>query len=117
MADIIEVKASTTYQTEKIVYALLDGGFKAQRAEIRYNKLKGLYGLEELEEYPLTITGMLDRMPTVLKVYCVTAGYGGTGPNTMVDILKHAGFYFDQNDILTERYCNPDGSINLTYTM
>lgn len=33
----------------------------------------------------------------------VTAGYGGTGPQGMVKVLKELGFNFDKNDILEKQ--------------
>ena len=116
MADIVIIQSNTTFQAEKLVYALINAGFRAEKAEIHYNKLKGLQGTKESNQYPLTLTGILDRMPTIIKVNGVTAGYGGSGPNAMVGILKYAGFIFDKDDILTERYCNSDGYIGLIYS-
>ena len=102
---------------EEAVIALLKGGFVAQKAVIHYNLQIGLPFVEEEDFYPLTLFGVVNKwFPISVKVYSVTAGYGGTGPNCLVKILKEAGFEFDPNDILTKQYVQKDGWIHLEYT-
>lgn len=77
---------------------------------------KGLPSVEQVENYPLILEGFLGDSPVSIHVYSVTAGYGGTGPHAMADILKAAGFAFDESDILTERMkVGPSEQITLTY--
>ena len=116
MADNIIIQATTTCQTEKSVYALINGGFIAERAEIHYNKWTGLPTIEEVDKYPLILTGTISQLPITIKIYCVTAGYSGSGPYTLAHILKYAGFIFDEEDIFTKRCCDSNGVIALTYT-
>lgn len=115
MSKII-IEASTSYVAEDAVMALLKGGFVANTARISYNLSKGLPPVEDTDNYPLILEGKFGFSPVSIYVTSVTAGYGGTGPHTMVDILKAAGFKFDESDILTARFANAIEQIKLTYT-
>lgn len=114
MSKII-IEASTSYVAENAVVSLLKGGLVAKTARISYNVTKGLPSLDEVDNYPLILEGALGSFPVEVFVYSVTAGYGGTGPNAMVDILKSAGFIFDESDIFTKNLADSTGQINLTY--
>lgn len=111
MSKII-IEASSSYVAEKATIALLKGGFVAKNAIISYNLNHGLPDIKRHNDYPLILEGQLAGFSTNVHVYSVTAGYGGTGPNTLVKILKFAGFEFDENDILTNRLAISD-QINL----
>lgn len=110
MSKII-VSVSTTYQAEAATKALLEGGFVTKIAQIHYNLNKGLPLPEDIHSYPLILEGRLAGVETNIYVNSVSAGYGGTGPHTLVDILKAAGFEFNENDILTPKLANSDGLI------
>ena len=114
MSKII-VAVSTSYLAEDTVMSLLKGGFVAKVARISYNVHRGLPMMEEPNKYPLILEGTLGNSPLQVHVTSVTAGYGGTGPLTMVDLLNAAGFMFDKNDILTPKYADYSGQIDLTY--
>lgn len=102
MSKII-IAADTSYVAEDSVMALLKAGFTAKKARISYSLTKGLPPIQEIENYPLILEETLCRAPVSIHVTSVTAGYGGTGPNTMVRILKEAGFKFEESYILTDR--------------
>ena len=110
MSKII-INVSTTYQAETATKALLTGGFVVKTAQISYNLQKGIPLSEEIDNYPLILEGRLAGVSTSVYVNSVTVGYGGTGPHTLVDILKAAGFEFNENDILTPKLANSDGLI------
>lgn len=112
MSKII-IEASSSYVAENATIALLKGGFVAKNAIISYNLNHGLPDIRRHDGYPLILEGQLAGYTTNVHVYSVTAGYGGTGPNTLVNILKFAGFEFDEADILTNRLAK-NGYINLT---
>lgn len=114
MSKII-IEASTSYVAENAVVSLLKGGLVAKTARISYNVTKGLPSVEEVDNYPLILEGFLGSFPVEVFVFSVTAGYGGTGPNAMVDILKSAGFIFDESDIFTKNLADSTGQINLNY--
>lgn len=114
MSKII-IEANTSYVAESATIALLKGGFVAKEAIIRYNVNHGLPDVKRYDDYPLILEGFLAGYSTNVHVYSVTAGYGGTGPNTLVKILKFAGFKFEEDDILTDRLADYGyGQINLT---
>ena len=116
MSKII-ISASNSYLAENAVISLLKGGFSAKTARISYAVSKGLPPVKDVENYPLILEGTFGGYHTSIYVYSVTAGYGGAGPNTMVTILKAAGFNFDESDILTEKMrTGPFEKISLTYT-
>ena len=111
----IIVEAESSYIAEDTVMDLLKGGFNAQTARISYNLRKGLPCSEDTDKYPLIMEGTLGHSYVSIHVTSVTAGYGGTGPHTMVNILKVAGFKFEESDILTDKYADPTGQIELIY--
>ena len=112
----IIIEASTSYVAEDSVMSLLKGGFIAETARISYNLSKGLPPEGFTNNYPLILQGTLGRAPVAIHVTSVTAGYGGTGPNTMVRILKAAGFEFDESDILTHKMADSLDNVELTYS-
>lgn len=112
MSQII-IEANSSYVAENATIALLKGGFVAKNAIISYNLNHGMPDIKRHNDYPLILEGMLAGYSTRVYVYSVTAGYGGTGPNTLVKILKFAGFEFDEADILTDRLAHL-GQINLS---
>ncbi|MBQ2835906.1 MAG: hypothetical protein IJE68_03640 [Clostridia bacterium] len=115
MSKII-IEANTSYLAQDAVVFLLKGGFSAKTARISYAVRKALPPVEQVENYPLILEGFIGNSPVSIYVYSVTAGYGGTGPHAMVDILKAAGFTFDESDILTDRMkVGPSEQITLTY--
>lgn len=114
MSKII-IETASSYVAKNATIALLKGDFVPQTAHISYNVEKGMCNPEEVDMYPLILEGTLENSRVTVHVYSVTAGYGGTGPNAMVDILKAAGFTFDELDILSKRCTDFTGRINLTY--
>lgn len=112
MSQII-IEANSSYVAENATIALLKGGFVAKNAIISYNLNHGMPDIKRHNDYPLILEGMLAGYSTRVYVYSVTAGYGGTGPNTLVKILRFAGFEFDEADILTDRLAHL-GQINLS---
>ena len=112
----IIIEASTSYLAEDGVMSLLKGGFVAQTARISYSLNHGLPPFEDTDNYPLILNGMFGHYSVSIYVTSVTAGYGGTGPHTMVNILKAAGFNFEESDILTNKKANSSKKIELTYT-
>ena len=112
MSKII-IEADSTYVAEDSTIALLNGGFVARNARITSNLKKGLPSREQHEEYPLILEGHMKNLPMRVYVYSVTAGYGGTGPNTLVRILRAAKFKFAEKDILTDRLADKFGQIEL----
>ena len=115
MSKII-IEASTSYLAEDATIALLKGGFVAQTARISYNLSRGLPRIEDSDEYPLILEGRMGIYSANIHVYSVTAGYGGSGPHAMVNILKTAGFNFDTEDILSSKKLGINDQINLVYT-
>ena len=111
----IIVEATTSDAAVVTLRGLLSSGFEAKTARISYNLNKGLPLAEETDKYPLILEGTLKRSSLTVHVYSVTAGYGGTGPHAMVDILNAAGFEFLFSDILTTARADSNGQINLVY--
>lgn len=113
MSKII-LAGTTTYVAEAATVSLLKGGFAADTAKISYNQFKGLPLIEDFEHYPLILEGRLANLKTSVYVYSVTAGYGGTGPHTLIEILKAAEFDFEESHILTNCLADSTGLIEFT---
>ena len=118
MNEII-VRVYTSDQAEKHVINMLEQHhFVAHTANIYYSLEQGLPDPSDTDAYPLILEGYYDRVPTKVMVYSVTAGYGGSGPYALANILKAAGFHFDVEDILTPKCADTSRMrlIKLTYT-
>ena len=100
--NIIAINTGTTSNGVKEFKKLLETLSKKENvvyARIRYNKQH----LQGEHEHPL-------RYPLVVYTndgfaFClrdVTAGYGGTGPNGMVELLDWLEFDFNEDDILQD---------------
>ena len=112
----IVIQASYSEMAEVSVYALLKGGFSAQKARISYEAANGLPLKKDVDNYPLILEGTISSLPVAIHVYSVTAGYNGSGPNAMARILEAAGFTFDESDILTKKMrSGPAEKVELTY--
>lgn len=114
MSKII-IYASTSDVAELSAISLLEEYFIAKTARISYNFNEGLPHPQEIDKYPLILEGKVGNWSASVHVYSVSAGYGGTGPNAMVNILKKAGFTFNESDILTKKCADLTGQITLTY--
>ena len=101
--DTIVISTATSHQAAASAVALIKAGFKASTADVFYNTRRGIPPTNMVDSYPLTIAGTFNGYPMQIKVQCVTAGYGGTGPHDMLKILKCAGFEIDPNFILTDK--------------
>ena len=112
MSKII-ISASTSYLAEAATISLLNGGFFAKTARINYNLRNGLPLIEEYDQYPLILEGEMEGSSVAIHVFSVTAWYGGTGPRTLVNILKVTGLYFNPDDILTDKLADEKHQITL----
>ena len=86
------IRSSTSYRASDATIALIKDGFKVTRATIDYNLKKGLPPIQMEDSYPLILEGKYGGFPSKIKVWAVTAGYGGTGPHDLLKILNAAGF-------------------------
>ena len=111
--DTIVIKTATSYQARDAVLAFIRAGFKASKAEIRYDISQGLPPIERENLYPLSLEGVFNNYPTTIKVYSVTAGYCGTGPTDLVSILQGAGFPLIDKLLLTDCWSH-DSKISIT---
>lgn len=116
MRNEIVIQVTDSFSAGALVLHLFnDGNFRATKAIINYNVNRGLPRIEDTEHYPLTLIGKMNNVRTKIRVFSVTAGYGGTGPYVMAEILKSAGFDFDKDDICTKRYVDEFGEVSLIY--
>lgn len=111
----IVVEASTSDAAVTTILGMLRCGFEANTARISYNLKKGLPAPEDTDMYPLILEGTLKGSSLTIPVYSVSAGYGGTGPHAMVEILNAAGFKFEDSDILTQARADFNDQIDLVY--
>ena len=110
---IVETFASNA--AEALTKAIWEGKYVVKQARIFYDTKKGLPKPEETDKYPLILKGSIGEFVTDIHVYGLSAGYPGTGPNALVNILKTLEFDFDENDILTTKRVDLDGKIKLIY--
>lgn len=105
--DGMNIITATSYMARDIaINVLRSGHFTTESFIIKYDLGKGLPNPDEIkeDEYPLIISGRYDGFPFELRIFCATAGYGGTGPHDMLKILRTAGFPVDEEAILTPKW-------------
>lgn len=68
-------------------------------ARVRYSTSKST----NYEAHPLTYPLCVYTNDMVFCIADVTAGYPGTGPHGMVELLKYLGFTFDEEKILSHQ--------------
>ena len=105
--DSMNIITATSYMARDIaINVLRSGHFTPNGYTIKYNLGKGLPNPDEMSEddYPLIFKGKYDGRPFELRVFCLTAGYGGSGPHDMFALLDSAGFPVDEEAILTPKW-------------
>lgn len=105
--DGMNIITATSYMARDIAISVIRSGhFTTESFIIKYDLGKGLPNPDNIkeEDYPLIISGRYDGFPFELRIFCATAGYGGTGPHDMLKILQTAGFPVDEEAILTPKW-------------
>ena len=105
--DGMNIITATSYMARDIAISVLRSGhFNPEGYTIKYNLGKGLPTPDDIkeEDYPLIISGRYDGFPFELRVFCLTAGYGGTGPHDMLKVIRTGGFPVDEDAILTPKW-------------
>ena len=105
--DGMNIITATSYMARDIAISVIRSGhFNPEGYTIKYNLGKGLPNPDDIkeEDYPLIISGRYDGFPFELRVFCLTAGYGGTGPHDMLKVLRTGGFPVDEDAILTPKW-------------
>lgn len=105
--DGMNIITATSYMARDIAISFLRSGhFNPEGYTIKYNLGKGLPNPDDIkeEDYPLIISGRYDGFPFELRVFCLTAGYGGTGPHDMLKVIRTGGFPVDEDAILTPKW-------------
>lgn len=103
----MNIVTATSYLGRDIaINVLRSEHFTPESFIIKYDLGKGLPNPDDIkeEDYPLIINGKYDGFPFELRVFCVTAGYGGTGPHDMLKIIRTADFPVDEDVILTPKW-------------
>ncbi len=114
MLDTIIIVTNSNEQARHSTLAYLNrDDFVTQSIEINYSLKKGLPPPHMFDSFPLSITGTFKGVPTELKVYSVSAGYNGTGPRELLEIIKAAGFKIDEDIILTDKWVR-NGRISIS---
>lgn len=105
--DGMNIITATSYMARDIAISVIRSGhFNPEGYTIKYNLGKGLPNPDDIkeEDYPLIISGRYDGFPFELRVFCLTAGYGGTGPHDMLKVIRTGGFPVDEDAILTPKW-------------
>ena len=103
----MNIITATSYMARDIAISVIRSGhFNPEGYTIKYNLGKGLPNPDDIkeEDYPLIISGRYDGFPFELRVFCLTAGYGGTGPHDMLKVIRTGGFPVDEDAILTPKW-------------
>lgn len=112
--DTIIIVTNSSEQARNSTLAYLNHShFVTQSIEINYNLKKLLPPTYMFDSFPLSIIGTFNDVPTELKVYAVSAGYNGTWPRDLLEIIKATGFKIDEDIILTNKWVR-NGRISIS---
>lgn len=99
----IVIRETTSYKTVdefKKVLANIVPAENITLARIEYDKTKGLPDYTcSIDDYPVILFTNID---VTIYLYALTAGYNGTGPNDLYEVLKLAGFTYVQRESITQ---------------
>lgn len=113
--DTILVKSTSTQLTTDTIFDLFDSGFIATFAIVKDCLRRKQRSKDDKNDYPLTLVGHFNNCPMVVKVFCVSAGFDCVESHTLIEILKYAGFEFEETDILTDSCVDSSGNVLLNY--
>lgn len=107
MEDII-IREKTTYQTIDVFNYLVGNGTIVPKdivsVRIKYDIVKGLPDWEsKVEDYPVIMYTCYGQK---IHIYCLTVGYGGSGPHATYDILEKSGFNIEKDIIFGKNPTN-----------
>ena len=103
---ILSLISNNAFESNKKMISFLESEkFKPTQFNIAY-PLKKDYKKNSLKvnNFPLTILGYIDDVPIELRVYPISIGYNGPAPNSLINILKNAGFTFNEEVLLSKKY-------------
>ncbi len=106
-SDAMNILTDTSYLARDIaINVIRSEHFTPEEFTIKYDLSKGLPTPDDMkdDDYPLILKGKYDNYPFELRVFCLTAGYSGTGPHDMLKVLRTAGFPVDEEAILTPKW-------------
>ena len=89
-----------------------------REVSIKYNYKKGLPDERDIDNWPVKLL-FLDQKGkfVIIRIFNLTAGYNGSGPNDLEEILKYLNVEHDPQDILSLNKMDKEGYINLHYEM
>ena len=69
------------------------------------------------EKWPVKMIFQNGSEKVGVRVMTYSAGYGGQGPHDFVNMLKHFGINYNEDDIFTKKLADENGIIKLSYTV
>ena len=58
----------------------------------------------KVDHFPLTISGYIENIPIELRIFPISIVYNGSEPISLINVLKTAGFTFNEDIILSKKY-------------
>lgn len=109
--NFINIVTYDTSSAEKLALDELSRNFVPEKFFVEYDKMQGLPKMLNIEQtipetFPLIILGKKNNIPVAIQVYCLTCGYEGVGPRSLLRVLQATGFPVDPEAILTEKFAH-----------
>lgn len=97
---------------------LAAGTLKLREVSIRYNPDKGLPDEKEIDSWPVKLIFLDEKGKfVIIRIWSLTAGYGGSGPTDLEEMLNYLKVKHNPRDIFSRDKLDSDGYITLHYEM
>ena len=113
----IDIMEGASYNNLDALKKVWHHSWKLQKVEINWNLRYDTVDAKNSETWPFKALFSEGQDEIVVRIYSLTAGYGGSGPHDLMSILNWLGVKYYEKDILTERMLEEDGWIHLVYVV
>lgn len=106
-----------SYQNLSSLKSIIKDTWQLKEVRFQYNVNWGLPSEHNPDNWPFI--AIFDDGKTKIKIhiYSLTAGYAGTGPHDLAEILDFLGVRYNPNDIFTKNKEESNGFIRLHYVL
>ena len=113
----INIQKAASYYNLQAFKEVYRPTWNLQSVTISYDCRNGLPDKNDVEHYPFKAVFRTENDEIIIvRIWCLTVGYGGAGPYDMAAILDFLGVSYSKEEIYTKRRIDDDGYIRLYYT-
>ncbi len=112
----IIIKENVSYKNLPILKKIHRDDWTLKEVNITYSPSKGLPSENDTDKYPVKIF-FEDKEGEIIvvKIFTLTAGYSGSGPSDLAELLDWLKVKYQEDEIFTKKCVGEDGYIRLNY--